>query len=80
MIQHYKVKLFGDEFVISGDFVQANSRIRFLGDDGWVSTPWQVADFRHRPNVALKTIVKWAACINDSNHDKEIEDAIGNTE
>jgi hypothetical protein len=42
---------------MSGDFAQASSPLLLDGD----STPFQVADARHRPRDAAEMLLKWSA-------------------
>lgn len=41
------------------DFAQASSPILIGGEDGFTSTPFQVADARHSPIAAAKLLNEW---------------------
>jgi len=54
----YNILVDGDVVAtMSGDFSQASSPLLFDGD----STPFQVADARHRPKDAAEMLLKWSA-------------------
>lgn len=53
----YQILVDGDvRATFSGDFAQASSPIMLDGD----STPYQVADARHRPEEAAEMLLGWA--------------------
>ena len=41
------------------DFSEASSNIAIVGDEGPQSTPYQVADARHRPSEAASLLNDW---------------------
>lgn len=54
----YAVRVDGEtRFTFGGNFAQASSPITLDGD----STPFQVADARHRPANAAKLLIDWCA-------------------
>lgn len=47
---------------IRADFARAASRIEYHTDgEGWIPTPFQVADFRHSPKTAIGGVNLWLA-------------------
>ena len=56
MSQTYAIKVGGVvRMTFAGDFAQASSPITLEGD----STPFQVADARHRPAKAAELLIGW---------------------
>jgi hypothetical protein len=56
----FEKKSSGETIEIRADFAQASSPIQARHDGGeWVSTPFQVADARHRRRNALKLVLGW---------------------
>jgi hypothetical protein len=57
----YKRKYAGYTLQIMADFSRASSPIRYRtsNSDGWDSTPFQVASFRHNSSAALAGVHKW---------------------
>lgn len=52
----------GERLTILADFAQAASPIRARWnneDDEAITTPYQVADARHRARLALRLVVRW---------------------
>lgn len=53
--EEYIVKYYGDKYGVRADFSQAGDNIEILdADENWRSSQYQVADFRHRPDDALR--------------------------
>ena len=55
----YKNARTGEIIEIRADFAQASSplQVRYDGGD-WVGTQYQVADARHRPQEALRLVIR----------------------
>ena len=78
-METYRTELFGDEYTISGDFAQASSPVLFCGEP----TAFQVADFRHWPERAIKWYLESVIEMGGDNPDdfeEEIAEAIDNME
>jgi len=57
MIRTYSIKVNGQHVAsMTADFAQAASQLTLDGD----STPYQVADARHRPQQAAEMLLEWA--------------------
>lgn len=68
----YRIQVDGEtRMTFAGDFAQAGSPITLEGN----STPFQVADSRHRPNEAAEKLIAWADSEGGSNvgEDEEYE-------
>jgi hypothetical protein len=64
MTATYEVKVNGEvRMTFAGDFAQASSPITLEGD----STPFQVADARHRPLRAAELLIAWCDGQGGSN-------------
>ena len=58
--QIYTARVNGDDRLnFRGDFAQASSPLEIGGDEGFQSTPFQVADARHRPAIAAEILNDW---------------------
>lgn len=56
----YEAKVGGDvRLVFRADFAQASSPIEIEGEDGFNSTPYQVADARHKVREAADMLNGW---------------------
>lgn len=61
----YKRKYPFGTLEIRADFAQAADSIRYRISDGevdeydWLTSPFQVADFRHRQEAAISSVRKW---------------------
>ena len=64
MTETYAIKV-GDDvrMTFAGNFAQASSPITLEGD----STPYQVADARHRPEEAAALLIRWCDSQGGSN-------------
>jgi len=74
-----KTKIWGEEYSISGDFTQAASPVFFDGKP----SQYQVADFKHNDNEALRVYLTDVAKMSGDFDEKEkarIERAIANAE
>lgn len=64
MTKTYQVLVGGDvRMNFTGDFTQASSPITLEGS----STPFQVADARHRPGNAARLLIDWCEMQGGSN-------------
>lgn len=80
----YTVEIWGDTYSLSADFAEASCPIDRWVEDGefWEPTAYQVADFRHRPDEAMRAELRSSAIasgddpIEDTDIGEEIERAI----
>lgn len=78
----YTTQVFGEKFGISANFAQAGDTIFTLDAYGqWISTQYQVADFRHSSDEAMRRMIE--EFIRDGGDDPadfadEINKAINN--
>jgi len=73
------VKLWDDTYKVGAEhWGNASSPVYEWGDGDWVSSQYQVADFRHSPEKALRQIIEDSliGVEIDENIEKEIDDAI----
>jgi hypothetical protein len=50
----YEATIWGETYRMRADFAEASSPIQTQDAEGnWISTPYQVADFGHRPQDAM---------------------------
>ena len=68
----YKTTVFGDEYQMRANFAEASCSIQVDSEDGWETTPYQVADFRHRPESAMRQLL--TEYIRMGGDDPESED------
>jgi len=64
-MSEYATTIWGEQYCISGDFSQASSPVRFDGE----VTPYQVADFQHRPSLAMRRYLEGTAQAGGSDPD-----------
>jgi len=78
----YTTIFFAETYGISANFAQASDSIFCLGGDGeWIGTQYQVADFQHSPEAALRRIlteIVEAGGDNPDDFETEINNAIAN--
>jgi hypothetical protein len=69
-----------DRFAVRADWAQAASPVFEWGDGEWVPDPQgrQVADFRHRPELALRScLARYAADADDAESaNREVDEAM----
>lgn len=73
----YTTKFFGDEYTVTGDFSNASSPVLWCGEP----TQYQVADFRHDSDEAMRRQLEMAVeASGDAVEDfaEDIEEAIAN--
>lgn len=68
----YETKCWGDTYRLAANFAEASSPVKVEDVDGnWQSTQYQVADFRHRPEAAMRRILEETAAMGDDPDDEE---------
>ena len=77
-----KTKIWGETYGVRADWAQASDQVQALNSDGeWQSTQFQVADFRHSPEAALRRVLEDTAKIAGDLDDEvreEMEEALKN--
>lgn len=64
----------GEIYAVAADWAQASSQVMTYGPDGWDSTQYQVADFRHNDRAALESIIRDAIQMGgDEPDDDDVE-------
>jgi hypothetical protein len=75
----YTVTIWGETVQMAADFAQASCPIQFLDEDGnWIGTGKQVADFQHRPEVAMRDALEADAKMSgdDPEENDDVADEI----
>ena len=73
-----KTKIWGDTYGVRANWTQASDAVLSMGEDGWVQTGKQVADFRHDKYAALRWVLTCAAAVSGDEAEAadEIDQAI----
>lgn len=64
----------GEIYAVAADWAQASSPVLIYGEDGWDNTQYQVADFRHRVEDALRTFVIQAIALSEGIPSEDVDD------
>jgi hypothetical protein len=84
--QEHIVEFYGDKYGVRADFSQASDNIEILSvEEGWKSSQYQVADFRHRPYDALRRQIEESVSFSGEDpttpeNSREIDEAMGRME
>ncbi len=54
----YRTEISGDRYAIKCNFAEASSPLLIESVDGWRATQYQAADFCHRPELAMATMLE----------------------
>ena len=73
----YTATIFGDKYRMRANFVEASCSIQVDNVDGWETTPYQVANFQHRPEVAMRQLLsEYIRMGGDDPESEQMTDAI----
>ena len=69
------IELWGERFAVAADWAKAGSPVMQLGEDGWISTGWQVGHYSHNAYAALQGVVARSMRDSGDNSDDVAERA-----
>lgn len=75
----YKTTIVGDTYQMRANFAEASCPIQIANEYGWLTTPYQVAYFLHRPGLAMRQLLEEYVRDGGDNPDEfasQIADAV----